>query len=574
MKQLRLALLVLVIVVFSPATLLSAPAQSLEFQMVNPTPTQLKQKISKLAPKLNFQVDTYLRESNLTLQKPFKPLFTPQFSSTYLRHPASYREVVSGVGDRLKITRTIELDFKDPCDPSIPPAQSFCFKKTSRPFDKNVAKDLQLMRSKMRKQMIATRDPQEKERIQRLLSKSDDQLLDYVLNKSQTKKTITQTSTLPLVPVPDKVAGRRIALPPLNAVLPRLPAGVISPQKLNSRQATPYYFDNTDQYRHKIVTGYRYHKNYEDTYVVTFAKKTRFTDRYYASFSWWLTLDFGFQFPFELSVDTEVQTVHQKGGVMTTAAYPANELCPEAANEEEAYLCSKSGVVKLQARAVPGGESNIDFYEAAGVPKKLLREEEFIFDVEASCEIYVSVPGKDIDGGCPKVGKNLSRSFTPALGSKPVDIKPFYLSIAEAKSLGFGFFPSPSYFALRPGVSLQGRNGWLNFRIRKIASSLTPDRQEISLNASSKSIKLAENVQNGTRQWGLKLYDPTYNFTASLKPGLMASVGIGVASYDWHYTFGPYTLDALTFDIGDFSFTTLDGAPDSYLFIVGTRKED
>lgn len=37
------------------------------------------------------------------------------------RRPAKYNEVIEGLGDRIEVTRTIELDFKDPCAPSITP---------------------------------------------------------------------------------------------------------------------------------------------------------------------------------------------------------------------------------------------------------------------------------------------------------------------------------------------------------------------------------------------------------------------------------------------------------------------
>lgn len=593
MKNVLTPLMAVWISVFACQTVFATPSGNLHFKLTNPKAVEVNRKILNLVPGMDFNIGKYVEHSNLTRQQNFAPLFTQRFSASFLRKPAKYSEVVEGIGDRLRVTRTITLDFKDPCDARIPNEQSFCFKKTNRMLDKKVQADLRTMRSKLREKLKTSRSSSEKQQLQRILAMDDNQLLDHVLNRASTTKTVTRTSIVPFTATQFGTKSKR-DISKANSRLPKRLSLPASPATMTAShdiqhvikhipmsrgqggaiQNGSYVFDNKNRYSSKIVTGFRYERNYSDTYVVTFVKGSWWHDRYYASFSYNLYYDFGLQFPFEVTVDTEVNRVHQRNRRMLVQ-YPAKGLCDEVSEPSSAYLCSAMGAVKIEARPVHKNQSNNQFYQQAGVNMSRVTDEEFVFKVGASCRLYASIPGPNIAKDCPgSFDIDHSKHFTPSLGSQSVDLPTFYIPRDLARSIPLGIDLGFTYAILRPGVTFRGHSGVLTFSLAPKMSRFTSNSNSIVLRSAPYRFQVFENVRQGTSDWGFILKDPKYRFTASVLPKIKAEVGIGVAGYNWRHTFGPYALDALEFDLAHFNFERLSGTTGEHMYLIGTRRKN
>ena len=198
---------------------------------------RLNGKKISLGEGLSFDLHRFVTETSFLTHPNLKRVFEPSFQQRYLSGPVSYSEDVQEMSDRVVVTRTLILDTKDPCDPGLEQEGfAFCFKpsgkelscgndakpvsktglidRTKNLFDKQAAGNpasaaerdkasceakahLAKVRDKVRARLAAApRDP-EANRLAGYLQMDDLQLMDHLLNKESTRKTVTLTSVVP-----------------------------------------------------------------------------------------------------------------------------------------------------------------------------------------------------------------------------------------------------------------------------------------------------------------------------------------------------------------------------------------
>lgn len=586
--------LVWVIFLITSTVSISANLDNLNFNYTSPPITQFKNKSVAISPGVSFEIGEYLTTTNFNKRKDLSPFFTSKFRKKHLKSAVNYKEEIKGLGDRLKVTRTLIVDFKNPCDPKIPKDQSFCFKLTKKKMSKEATKDIALIRSKLKNKLKATKRKNEQIKIRNILSMEDKELLGYVLNQSSTQKIITQTSFVPLVSI-DPAAVGKIDLSNLKEPLAMRRWDIKAPIKLNTNinfkntsgyilqtetqdsksNGTGYEFDNTNSYKQNLIMGKLYGNPYNNRFEVTFAKKTSWHSRYYLGFYYSLGFKFGFQFPFILNVDTEITHVYQQKSRKMLAQYPAKYLCPEASDASEANLCAARGKVTISATPASLGKSDQLFYQDAGVPTSEVEDQEFVFKITASCYMTISVPGSRKNHKCPgSINEDLGDHFVPPLGtSREERLVALYLPENIARSIPLGLDIGIAYAILMPGVAVKGKDGLLSFDIARDSSKFDTDLSQISLGIDKRSISMYENLSRTPgADWGFKIRSPKYSFRASLVPSLKAQIGIDYV-YEWHKAY-EFDLDNIKINLGREQFSHLSSTPREHKFKVGTRKEN
>lgn len=161
------------------------------------TPQQLAAKKIMLAPGIEFKAHDYIMATTFRSNAKFKNAFESGFQNRFLTRPAQYTEEVQESDDRMVVTRTMVLDMKNPCDPGLEQQGfSFCFKRTNKAMKKETKSHLDNERRKMQEQLMALSTGSEADKLKAALKMSDEQLLDYLLNR-QTRKEIVHQSIIP-----------------------------------------------------------------------------------------------------------------------------------------------------------------------------------------------------------------------------------------------------------------------------------------------------------------------------------------------------------------------------------------
>lgn len=351
-----------------------------------------------------------------------------------------------------------------------------------------------------------------------------------------------------------------------------------------------YVFENATTINAKYLTGFTFSKTFGDHYHVQFADETAFTDSYFANFSWGLSAGFGLRWPFEVTATSAITKVYGQGNPGSPLAYPAtqpSQLCSgidiegEAANRN-AHLCAQAAEVKVRAKG-PGEISdshfNAAFYRATGLPEdKIFDGKEFVFELGMTCRFYASIPGPNIGAFyCPsdmtfEPFKENSQ-FSPQLGSTRKDFINFEI---EGRPLGLALELGIGYVGFNPGVALGGRDGAFTLDVNGYRSR--PDQDTIAFNAfdTDKKINVTEETAtvrgiNGGN-WGVDFSNPAYKVTATLTPTMSVVVGVGIGPFGWDHRFGPFSVDALSVDIGTGQFERHEGTKGSYeMRTIGIR---
>jgi len=543
------------------------------FRLHNPSAKQLTNMTIKLAKGMEVSVAEYVQATSFKAQKGFNKAFQRNFARKYLVRPPRYDENVQGLADRLKVERVLELEFKDPCASGIPAEISFCFDKTGATVPKELKLELEKIRIKLKAESKKKNSKMSPRSLKRLLSLSDEDLLDYILNRASKKKTITHTSYVPYLAYKKKT-GKLVDLSNIKARLPVKNIFDNSPPmqaNLPLRQTKPYVqrkqfvrFDRDSNVVKNIVFGTTFYRNYGDTIEKEFAEETIITDRYYARFSYHLRFGVGLRFPFKINANSRVTHMHQAGRKMLVK-YPAEKLCNKVTKQQDAALCVGRSEVNISATPIDG---NANFYSQAGVPANdIVGGKEFVFEVDAGCGFYASIPGKNARYNCPEVGFVGSKNFKPQIGSGRKDLMDYELP----DSFGIGFDYGLAYAKLVPVIGLQGAKGRILFDISPYRSEVLPLR-ELSLGSGSHRITVAEKVNSGRQDWGFNLSNPQYKVNALIVPKIRLKLGINLIAYKWNdaYTFA---IEPMRLDLGRYTFHEHDGVPNRFQFVVGTRQE-
>ena len=541
------------------------------------------------------------------------------------------------MGDRVKVSRTLVLDLKDPCDPALEvQGLSVCFRPTNKEtrtlgihnrMRKNVDSEdrdnlnagLKEVRNRIR-EAVKTGKHGGAKVLNRLLAMNDSQLLDELLNKSSKQKIITHVSVVPLVAyrfnqaptldllnpnlkgLPQKGALRKrgagitpisvgqfqprvmtLTLPPVpvkpqGAIITPISVAQFQPRVMTLtlppdpvKPQGPFIFHNKNTYNFKVVAGFTFSKSFGDKYEVQFARETWFTDRYYAYFKWNLTAGFGLRWPFKVTAKTEIDRVYRLGNQLTN--YPARELCKEARNDvAKASQCAASAVVKIKANTIT--DATLEFYQDAGIPKdELFKGNEFVFTVGATCRLYASIPGKDIDLKCPAglSGLDFSSNFSSQLGRGTSKTLLSYELSGRSVIPNLGIDVGIGYAVINPGVVLKAHSGKLKFALSTNRAQTDIKRVVLDESNTYKQFKVSEAVSDGLHTWGVELKDLVYNVSAKLVPTVSAEMGIDLYIATWSHKFGPFELDDLAINLGNHDFTRHSGTPESYVINIGQR---
>lgn len=594
--------LLLVATFFMLGNAMAAAPQNLTFKYMNPAPSQLVQTVIQLTPSLSFNVGRYVQQTNMKRRAEFRQAFTPSFRLAHLTKPAEYQETVEGLGDRLKVVRTLKLEFKDPCDPDIPKALSFCFKRTNKPINLETKAELDEIRKKIRVGLGRLKNRKEREKYMHVAKMNDADLLGFLLNKSTPEKTITHTSEVPfrLSAVRQKTgvkrytdqqkrsrqyywsksAGKEVAQATVLQPMPTSPLEPIERERIEvTKPEATNWFDNTHSYEFGVLFGDDVGRDYGDTVKYQFFDGLSFMGTkilypMYLKLSYKLNFGMGLRLPFDLKVNTAVEQVYQHDS-NTLANYPARSLCAEAGNAGEAHLCSASGVVEIRAQGTPIQQSDAAYYrEEMGVPSdKLFDGKEFVFQLHASCRLYVSIIGPDIDIRCPTIDMDQSQDFQPQIGDTERKILEFRIPEQLARTNKLGVDIGVAYAVLQPGVALKADDGRIVFDLETNRSTLIPPTRRIEVWDVPAKLYAKEAVDHGQAKWGIKLSNADYHFNASLVPDILIVAGIDLGIVSWGGSLGPYELDALEFGIGELDFDRYPGTSDQQMVTIGTRRE-
>ncbi|HQB38633.1 MAG TPA: hypothetical protein PL053_05100 [Deltaproteobacteria bacterium] len=593
-----------------PGAAAPVKVQPAAYPMQNLTPvanweTRIRKDKVRIAEGMEFRVKDYIRGTSFRNDMALKKAFDPAFQSRMLKRPMQYTEDVQDLGDRLYVKRTMLLDAKDPCAPELEQAGiSICFKPTGRAIRPESKQYLAQIRAKIQQRINAAPNDPESVRVKPFLQMTDAQLLDQILNKDDTTKIISHESVVPYVayqfkkvpamemfdfrrPIPrlnqltsiqqTAIAGRTgftagasaagggMALAQQGAA--NINQSALSQAQGNTNTPTTYTFPTTKEMTAKALTGWTIGKTFGDRFEVTFAKERWWHDRYYASFNYNITAGFGLRWPFEIKAKSTIDKVY---GISNQRIldYPANQICQgnfDRTNSQNAYLCAQRATVNVQATPVDGDPA---FYAGTGLPgDKIFKGKEFVFEIGATCKFYASIPGPNISYSCPSSmrGFDFSKDFTPQLGNTPKQL--FNFTVA-GRPIGLALEMGIGYAALNPGVSLMAHSGRLNLGVEGYQAA--PSTTSISVDNVPRTFTVSE--RNAAGNWGVDLYNPQYNVSATLTPSLQVQVGIDLGVYEWSKKFGPYNIDALGIELGSVNFPTHSGTRANFeMHNIGTR---
>ncbi|GGF58502.1 hypothetical protein [Alteromonas lipolytica] len=171
-----------------------------KFSLTNPSPSALSATRILVAEGLELDLRSYVVNTSFKNRPDFTGLFSRKFEARYLAKPPVYKEQIESFGDRIRVTRTLELKLKKPCNECPHKTlQMVCFKKQNKPMSKELRADLAKLRAKLKSKpkgiTVSNKVQRSNAEVSRL---SDQALLQYLLNEDDTHKTIIQETYIPL----------------------------------------------------------------------------------------------------------------------------------------------------------------------------------------------------------------------------------------------------------------------------------------------------------------------------------------------------------------------------------------
>lgn len=584
----------------------------------------LKNNQIKLAEGINLDITQYMEATNLKKSPTLKKVFEPDFQRKYLTKPPQYTEDLEILDDRVVVTRTLMLEVKKSGNKESEKPDMLYFRPTGKKVTADITKDLDQYRKQLRKVLSKkeeTKADRQKfamlqDKFKAQLAMNDKELLGYLLNENDDIQTITHESVLPRViykfgKVPNQdlfdlkkplsrnnsITSLEQALSPVAAkqfrhVPDTTRANISLPERTNrgsiredlSRAATrewpeeTYTFPNEHEVTAKVLAGFTIGREFGDKYEHTFARATsclgvHLTDRYFVRFKWNINAGFGIRWPFNVKAKSRITKVF--GLDNRTVDYPASgcDICLQdiamRQAPELAHLCAKSAEVTLMADGIDAGP---EFYREVGLQNKVFGGKEFVFELNASCRFYASIPGPNIG---PKNKSwnvvDLGQHYSSQLGNRKQTL---VSRTFKGHDYGLELSYLGAYAALNPGIQLNADEGCLKFRangkqtIPEFRITETKDRIEGDWWGNVRPYHVKSDARGN---WGVDFELLNYTVEVALTPTIGASVGIDLSAYEKSWDFGPYPIDALEISLGEFRFDRHDGTSGLFSLPIGTR---
>ena len=478
-----------------------------------------------LSPGVQLDVQGFVQATALDARPELKPLLDPKLPAGLLAGAPIYREAIHELEDRLVIDRKLTIALAPgACARADKPAAiaDLCYTKNpaGKP-SKAINKELAALRAKLAK---AAPDTIVRDTVTaaQALAMTDQELLDLLLNTGA--RTIHQVSVVPRLSVKAGAVdldglrsfgskldaavldpGLVVALPP--AAGPKVgPKGGLGETILNPAEKT---FP-----REYFLTGFTYGREIEDSWEYTFADSTWLTDRYFVRIDYHLGLGFGLRAPF--AVDVKAKATGADTRRVELAVAPIN----------------------VDTTGAPA-------YQAVGLPaNKTFDGKEFVLEFKASCGLYISIPGPNIDKKCPTLNLSYSRDVNPVLGTESSSIGDWWL---DGNVTGLALNLAAASVSLDVGIGADVTNGVIGMRASALPNSGFSGWSAGTLALTNRNpLVFTATRTPGNTAAGFRLDQPTYGFDIRVMPKLRAKLHVDVAVYDKTWILGPWALGFLS----------------------------
>lgn len=586
-----------------PNDLLESARQSSLFE-ANVPASQLKARglaRIKMGEAMYLDLDRYVQETRLTAQPDLEALLQPAMQQGFLKARPVYEETILKLQDRIVIERELTVPISTgACARSDAPEAiaRLCFRQKTGSIPDAIAADLDDIRGRLAA-APATREVKAGVTAGEALQMDDTALLGLLINSDA--RTIRRTSVIPLrtyngvskagkvdmtnfsarLPRQESVSPVRrlkqplVAIPMERATTPLKPAAtslkrtgvtrkrvgapvarVAAPRKAVVRDhrtavvrdhrtaapdllgavedATP--MQSGDRY---FLTGFTIGREYSDDIEYTFADSTWLTDRYYIHLSYSLSLGFGLRIPFSFStliapvigetddrrtVEVSVDPVNVDG--LGLPAYPEVEL------DESQYFDG----------------------------------DEFVMELIADAELYISIPGPNIDEDIPGVSFDESTNFDPVIGGESSHIGDIVLVPSSLSGLQIDASAGGAGIDLGLSAELSDgeigmdASGWENTHILDGGERRYEFRNRNAQTFTMKPVDPGE-------KFGFVFSNPTYTASVGIAPFIQPWLYVDVGVWDTRWEMDPLTIDALAVSLG-FNLDAHEGTRNDYAFSV------
>lgn len=472
-----------------------------------------------LSPGVQLDLKGFVQATALDVRPEIVPLLDPKLPAGLLLAAPSYSEAILELEDRLVVDRKLTVTLAPgACNRADKPAAvaDLCFLKNpaNKP-NKAVTADLAAIRAKLAK---AAPDTIVRGSVTagQALALTDDLLLDLLLNTGA--RTIHQISVVPKLSVKQgavDVAG-------LRGFGSKLDAAVLDPGLVLQLHAGPGPKVGPGDAlagaqktfpREYFLTGFTYGREIEDSWEYTFADSTWLTDRYFVRVDYHLGLGFGVRAPFAVDVKATATG-------------------------------SDTRRVELAVAPIDVDTTGAPAYQAVGLPaNKTFDGKEFVLEFKASCGLYISIPGPNIDKQCPTLDLSYSRDINPVLGGESSTIGDWWLN---GNVTGLALSIPAASVSLDLGLGADVTHGVIGVRASALPGSGFAGWNAGALAFTTRNpLVFTATRTPGTTTAGFRLDQPTYGFDIRVMPRLRARVHVDVAVYDKTWTLGPWDLGFL-----------------------------
>ncbi len=473
-----------------------------------------------LSPGVQLDMQGFVKATALDSRPELAPLLDPKLPAGLLSSTPVYQESIYELEDRLVVDRKLTVALAPgACNqPGKPQAVAdLCFtKNTGKKAPKEVTQDLVEVRSKLAK---APADKLVRGTVTAAQARQmdDEQLLDLLLN--------TGTRTMHLVSVVPRTGGKTgagggDALQQFGA---KLDASLFETGLIDSKQVMPgpkldpgdVTPGNSKNFaREYFLTGFTYGREIEDRWEYTFADSTWLTDRYFVRVDYHLGLGFGVRAPFSIDVKATDNGADRRDVALSVAP------------------------VNVDTSGSPA-------YQAVGLPaNKTFDGKELVLEFKASCGLYVSLPGPNIDKKCPTIDLSYSRDINPVIGNESSNIGDWWL---DGSVTGLGISVAMASVSLDVGLGADVTKGVIGMRASALPSSGFQGWNAGNVAFTSRNpISFAVTRTAGASGAGFRLDQPSYGFDLRVMPKLRARVKVDVSVYEKTWVLGPYALGFLS----------------------------
>lgn len=473
-----------------------------------------------LSPGVQLDLKGFVQATALDVRPEIVPLLDPKLPAGLLLAAPSYSEAILELEDRLVVDRKLTVTLAPgACNRADKPAAvaDLCFTRNpaNKP-NKAVTADLAAIRAKLAK---AAPDTIVRGSVTAGQARAlgDEALLDLLLNTGA--RTIHQISVVPKLSVKQgavDVAGLRGFGSKLDAAVldPGLvlqvpagpgPKGGLGDAVAGAQKTFP---------REYFLTGFTYGREIEDSWEYTFADSTWLTDRYFVRVDYHLGLGFGVRAPFAVDVKATATG-------------------------------SDTRRVELAVAPIDVDTTGAPAYQAVGLPaNKTFDGKEFVLEFKASCGLYISIPGPNIDKKCPTLDLSYSRDINPVIGGESSNIGDWWLN---GTVTGLALSIPAASVSLDVGLGADVTHGVIGVRASALPGSGFAGWNAGALAFTTRNpLVFTATRTPGTTTAGFRLDQPTYGFDIRVMPRLRARVHVDVAVYDKTWTLGPWDLGFLS----------------------------